>query len=174
MSEKEEIRRIRHERLENIYRVLSELLMHEDERITDTLNIFVLVQTIFFAGFIQLNVLDKNLYSSNLMLLLMKNILPLLGALLSLNGIYAFYKRIDTMNFWRKRIYEIESDEDYIGEEHGKGLDIHTARKAYLEIKRSRYPGFINNILKYQRYYMAIVFLLVWILILVSQLNIFH
>ncbi len=169
MSEKAEIRQIRHERLENIYRVLSDLMMNEDERITDILNIFVLVETIIFAGFLQLSMLDKSMYSSNSMLLLIKNVLPLLGALLSINGIYSLYKRIETMNFWKARIYQIEADEDYIGEQSSKGLDIHTARKAYLEKKHSRRPGFINYILKYQRYYMAILFLLVWIIILIYQ-----
>ncbi len=170
MSDKEDIRRIRDDRLDNVYKVLSDLVRHEDERLSDTYNIFILVQTILLAGLIQLNTLDQTLYSSNHVLLLLKNILPLAGTLLNINGLYSFHKRLEAMGFWKERIYRIEADSDFISEQYGGGLDIFTARKAHLEKKHSKYPGLIIGILKYQRYYMGILFLIVWILALGAQL----
>ncbi len=149
--------------------MLSDLMMHEDERFSDALNVFVLVQAILFAGLIQLNTLDQALYSRNPLLLLLKNILPLLGTLLCIYGLSAFHKRIRAMKFWRERIYRIEADEDLFCEQYGRGLDIHTARRALLEKERSKYPGFIARILNYQRYFLAILFLIFWLMILGSQ-----
>lgn len=160
----------RREHRENVYRVLSDLMMHEDERFTDTLNIFVLVQTIIFAGFIQLNTLDPSVFSNNHVLLFLKNILPLVATLLCINGIYSFHRRVGAMKFWKAQIYRLEA-EDFISEHYGAGLDIHIARKASLEEKHSKYPRFIFNLLGYQRYFMALLFLALWILILVSQIS---
>src|SRR5208337_3828919 len=170
MPEKEDVKRMRNERLESVYRILSDLMMHEDERYSDALNITVLVHAILFAGLIQLNTLDQNLYSRNPELLLLKNILPLLGTLLSVYGLYAFNRRLDAMGFWIERIYRIEADEDFVNAQFGKDLDIYSARKVQLEKKRSKYPGFILIILKYRRHYLAILFLIFWILILGAQL----
>jgi hypothetical protein len=169
MSEGDDTGRIRQEHLENVYKVLSDLMMNEDERFTDTLNIFVLVQTIIFAGFIQLNTLDQSLFSNNHVLLFLKNILPLIATLLCINGIYSFHRRVEAMKFWKAQIYRLEAEE-LIGEQYGKGLDIHIARKVNLEKKHSKYPRFIFDLLGYQRYFMAVVFLALWILILVSQI----
>ena len=170
MSEKDDIRLVRMERLDNIYKILTDLLRHEDERIADVLNISVLVQTILLAGLIQLNMLDKSVYSSNPVLLLIKNILPLIGVLLSIYGFFAFHRRVETMGFWKRQIYRVEADSDFVSEQYGRGLDIFTARKAFLENKRSQYPGIILGLLKYQRYFMELLFSLIWILILGAQL----
>ena len=170
MSEKDDIRLVRMERLDNIYKILTDLVRHEDERVADVLNISVLVQTILLAGIIQLNMLDPSIYSNNLVLRLIKDILPLAGALLSIYGFLAFHRRIETIGFWKEQIYRVEADSDFISEQYGQGLDIFTARKAYLENKRSRYPGIILDILKYQRYFMELLFMIVWILILGAQL----
>ncbi len=170
MPEIDDTRRIRHEHLETVYRVLSDLMMHEDERFTDTLNIFVLVQTIIFAGFIQLNTLDQSLFSNNHILLFLKNILPLVGTLLCINGIYSFHRRMAAMKFWRAQIYRMEAGE-LNSEQYRIGLGIHMARKMDLEKKHSNYPRFILKILGYQRYFMAVVFLSLWILISVSQIS---
>ncbi len=170
MADKEDTRRIWDDRLDNVYTVLSDLVMHEDERFTDTINISVLVQTILFAGLIQLNTLDQSLYSSNHVLLLLKNILPLVGTLLCINALYLFHIRMEAMSFWRKQIYRIEADSGFISEQYGEGLNIHTSRKAHLEKKHSKYPGLIVDILKYERYFMPILFLISWILILGAQL----
>jgi hypothetical protein len=170
MSEKDDIRLVRMERLDNIYKVLTDLVRHEDERAADVLNISVLVQTILLAGLIQLNMQDQSLFSNNPALLLFKNILPLLGTLLSIYGFYGFYRRLETIGFWKEQIYRVEADSDFISEQYGRGLDVFTARRAYLENKRSRYPGIILSVLKYQRYFMELLFLLIWVLILGAQL----
>lgn len=169
MSE-EDARRSLDARLDNIYKVLADLVMQEDERYTDSLNIFILVQTIFLAGLLQLNMLDRNLFSSNQVLLLVKTILPLLGTLLCINALYSFHRRIEAMGYWRACIYRIEADSDFIGGQYGNGLDIFTSRKAHLVKKRSKYPGLLFDTLKYQRYFMPLSFLIVWILILGAQL----
>jgi hypothetical protein len=74
------------------------------------------------------------------------------------------------MSFWKEQIYRIEANSGFIGEQYGVGMNIHTSRKAHLEKKRSRYPHLINDTLKYQRYFMPILFLITWILILGYQL----
>jgi hypothetical protein len=170
MSDKEDIKRIRDDRVDNVYTILSDLVMHEDERFTDTVNISVLVQTILLAGLIQLNTLDLGMYLNNDMLLLLKNILPLVGTLLCINALYLFYRRMEAMSFWKERLYRIEAGSGFAGEQYGGGLDIHTLRKAHLEKKRSMYPCFINDALNYQRYFMPILFLISWILVLGYQL----
>jgi hypothetical protein len=170
MSDKEDIRRIRDERVDNVYTILSDLVMHEDERFTDTINISVLVQTILLAGLIQLNTLDQSPYLNNHVLLLLKNLLPLVGTLLCINALYLFHRRIEAMSFWKDQIYRIEADNGFIGEQYGGGLNIHTLRKAHREKKRSTYPRLINDTLKYQRYFMPILFLITWVLILGYQL----
>ena len=170
MSDKEDIKRIRDDRVDNVYTILSDLVMHEDERFTDTVNISVLVQTILLAGLIQLNAMDPGLYLNNNMLLLLKNILPLVGTLLCINALYLFHRRMEAMSFWKEQIYRIEAYSGFIGEQYGGGLNIHTSRKAHIEKKRSMYPRLINDTLKYQRYFMPILFLITWILILGYQL----
>jgi hypothetical protein len=166
----EDTRRSLDARLDNIYKVLADLVMQEDERYTDSLNIFILVQTIFFAGLIQLNMLDKSQFSSNQVLFLVKTILPLLGTLLCINAIYSFHRRIGAIGYWKACLYRIEADSDFIGGQYGKGLDIFTSRKAHLVKKHSKYPGLLFNILKYQRYFMPLAFLIIWMLILGAQL----
>jgi hypothetical protein len=170
MSDEEDIRRIRDDRVDNVYTILSDLVMHEDERFTDTINISVLVQTILLAGLIQLNTLDPGLYLNNNVLLLVKNVLPLVGTLLCINALYLFHRRIEAMSFWKEQIYRIEADSGFTGEQYGGGLNIHTSRREHIEKKRSKYPRLINDTLKYQRYFMPILFLITWILILGYQL----
>jgi hypothetical protein len=166
MSDEEDIRRERAERLHNVFIVLSDQLRHEDERLSDTYNIFVLVQTILFAALIQLNTLTQSLYSNNAILHLMKNIIPITGTLLCLNGLYSIHRRVEAMSFWKEKLYQIEADSNYVS----GNLDIYTARKMHLEKKHSKYPGFIFGILNYQRYYIGILFLIGWILALIVQL----
>ena len=166
MSNEEDMRRERSRMLHNVYVVLSDQLRHEDERLSDTYNIFVLVQTILFAALIQLNTLGQGVYSNNSILLLMKNIIPLTGTLLCLNGLYSIHRRVEAMSFWKEKLRRIEADSGFLS----GGLDIYTARDVHLEKKHSRYPGFIFGILNYQRYYIGILFLIGWILALIVQL----
>ncbi len=166
VPEKEDLRQVR----DNVYKILSDLVRHEDERLSDTYNIFILVQTILLAGLLQLYTLDQSLYSSNYVLLFLKNILPLAGTLLNINGLYSLYKRLEAMGFWNERLYRLEADSDFIGEQYGGRLDIFTARKAYLKKDYSKYPRIIAGILKYQRYFMGVLFLIIWILALGAQL----
>lgn len=166
----DETRRARHERLLSVYKILSDLLMTDDERFTDSLNIFVVLQAIIFAGYIQLDALDQNLVAHSRILSLLKYALPFIGAMLCLNALYAFHRRVSAMKFWRKMIYKVEHDEDFICGQYGRELDIYTSRKRYLDKKHADYPKFILRILKYQRYFIAALFFSVWILILIYQI----
>ncbi len=154
----------------SVYKILSDLLMNDDERFTDSLNIFVVLQAIIFAGYIQLDTLDQNLVLHNRILTLLKYALPFIGAMLCLNALYAFHRRVSAMKFWRKMIYKVEHDEDFICGQYGRELDIYSSRKRYMDKKHKHYPKLILYLLKYQRYFLAIVFFVVWLLILIYQI----
>lgn len=170
MSDEDDTRRIRIERLDSVYRILFDQVRHEDERLTGSYNILVLVQSILLAGLVPLNTLDKSLFSSNILLILIKSLLPVFGILLCFNSLFAIHRRVEAMNFWTNQIYRIEADGDFANERYDGELGIFTARRAYLEKKFSKYAVINAGILEFQRYFIGVLFLIVWILVLAAQL----
>ncbi len=170
---RDENRRIRHERLQNVYKIIADLYRHEDERLSDTFNIVTLIQTILLAGFLQLSLIDPAVLVRNEMLQLLKLVLPCMGVFLSLLGLYAFHRRVEAMQYWMRSACQVEEDEDFwltYNDARDAGLDIFTTRMQHLEKHKSKYPGFIARLLKYQRYYMGIIFLSQWVFIIVLLL----
>ncbi len=170
MSDEDVTRRIRIERLDSVYRILFDQVRHEDERLTGSYNLLVLVQSILLAGLVPLNTLNKSLYSSNVLLLLIKGLLPVFGILLCINSLFAIHRRVEAMKFWADQIYRIEADGNFVNERYDGGLCIFTARRAHMEKKLTRYPIINLAILEFQRYFIGILFLIVWILALTAQL----
>lgn len=164
----DELRRIRHGRLQNVYSVIADLYRHEDERYTDSLNIMALLQTIIFAGFLQLSLIDPSMLARDEILQLLKFVLPCIGVFLCFNALYAFHRRIEAMQYWIGCAGRVENDEDFwltYDESMDAELDIFTARRRYLEKRKSKYPGSIAWLLKYQRYFLPLLFLSQWILV---------
>ena len=165
----DEIRRIRHDRLQNTYAIIADLYRHEDERYADSLNIMALLQTILFAGFIQLSITSPELLAREPVFVLLKFLIPCLGVFLGLVALYAFHRRVEAMYYWSRQARRLEKDEDFWfvhDEKLDRDLDIFTARGHHLDRHKSRYPKVIRSMLRYQRYYLAALFLLQWLLIL--------
>jgi len=164
----DELRRIRHDRLQNIYKIIADLYRHEDERYTDTVNIMTLLQTIILAGFLQLSLIDPGVLIHNEMLLMLKFALPCLGVVLCLIALYAFHRRVEAMQYWMKCARRVEKDEDFwlfYDDARDADLGIFTARQRHLKKHKSKYPGPLAWLLKYQRYYLGLLFLLQWVLV---------
>jgi hypothetical protein len=164
----DELRRIRHDRLQNVYKIIADLYRHEDERLTDLVNIMALLQTIILAGFLQLSLIDPSLLARDEMLHLLKFVLPFIGVVLCLIALYSFHRRIEAMQYWIGRAGRVEKDEDFwlLYDEAGDAdLDIFTARQRHLKKRKSKYPGFVVWLLKYQRYYLPLLFLSQWVLV---------
>lgn len=165
----EEARRIRHDRLQKNYGIITELYRHEDERYADSLNIMALLQTILFAGFMQLSLISPDLLAREQVFLLLKYLIPCTGVFLCFNALYAFHRRIEAMHYWSQRARCLEQDEDlwFVRDEKlDRDADIFTTRQQHLEKHKSRYPKAIAALLKYQRYYLPVLFLLQWGLVI--------
>lgn len=165
----DELRRIRHERLQNVYKIIADLYRHEDERYADSVNIMALLQTIILAGFLQLSLIDLSVLARGEMLLLLKFALPCIGVVLCLIALYAFHRRIEAMQYWMKCARRVEKDEDFwlsYNDVWDADLDIFTARQRHLKKHKSKYPGPVAWFLKYQRYYLGLLFFTQWVLVL--------
>jgi hypothetical protein len=164
----DELRRIRHDRLQNAYKIIADLYRHEDERLTDLVNIMALLQTIILAGFLQLSLIDPGMLARDEMLQLLKFVLPFIGIFLCITALYSFHRRIEAMQYWIASAGRVEKDEDFwlsYDEARDADLDLFTARQRHLKKHKSKYPGPIAWILKYQRYYLPLLFLSQWVLV---------
>ncbi len=164
----DELRQIRHDRLQNVYKIIADFYRHEDERYADSVNIMALLQTIILAGFLQLSLIDPGVLARDEMLLLLKFVLPCIGVVLCLIALYAFHRRIEAMQYWIGCASRVEKDEDFwlsYDEAWDADLDIFTARQRHLKKHKSKYPGPIAWLLKYQRYYLGLLFLSQWVLV---------
>ena len=71
--------------------------------------------------------------------------------------------------YWSKQARYLEKDEDFwftYDEKLDRDLDIFTARHIHLERHKSKYPKAIAAILRYQRYFLPVLFLLQWALVI--------
>ncbi|HMK46464.1 MAG TPA: hypothetical protein VK436_07535 [Methanocella sp.] len=166
---RDESRWIRHDRLLNTYGIIVDQYRHEDERYADSLNIMALLQTILFAGFIQLSLISPDQLAREMLFMLLKLMIPFLGIFLCVNALYAFHRRIEAMIYWSNQARCLEKDEDFWfthDEKLDRDLDIFTARHSHLEKRKSRYPRIVVTILRYQRYFLPVLFLLQWALVI--------
>ena len=164
----DELRRIRYDRLRNVYKIITDLYRHEDERYADSVNIVALLQTIILAGFLQLSLIDPAVLARDEMLQVLRILLPCIGIFLCIIALYSFHRRIEAMQYWLRCASRVEQDDDFwqgYHDERDRDLDLFTARMSHLAKHKSKYPGLIAWLLKFQRYYLPLLFLLQWILV---------
>jgi hypothetical protein len=123
----------RHERLQYLYGILVQLVMHEGRFVSERTNNFLLFNSILFTGFLFLSSQVGNI---NAWIIAFKVVLPAVGLVMSVLHSISIARTIDAADFWRSSIGLIEEDSDFWYPAKVKkdtDLDIFRARCRYLE-----------------------------------------
>ena len=100
----------RHERLQHLYDILVQLVMHEGRFISERTNNFLLFNSILFTGFILLLTPIENTDS---WISTIKILLPAAGLVISVLHSVSIARTINAADFWRSSIGLIEKDADF-------------------------------------------------------------
>lgn len=146
----------RHDRLQHLYKILVQLVMHEGRFISERTNNFLLFNSILFTGFILLLTPIEN---TNSWISAIKVLLPAVGLVISILHSVSIARTIDAADFWRSSIGLIEKDTDFwypAKTEKDADLDIFWARHRYLDgiqtrqqqntLRLSQPPAFIKRL----------------------------
>lgn len=146
----------RHERLWQLYSLLVQLVMHEGILILERTNILLICNSIFFAGFL---LLTTQVGDFNIWIFILKMALSLIGVMTSVfHYIIIGYTR-QAINFWRDRLFQIESDPDFwypTKVDNDVNLNIFQARRK----SRKFIPYFLPNDI--YNYWLPLLISILW------------
>jgi hypothetical protein len=149
---------VRHKRLQDLYGILVQLVMHEGRFVSERTNSFLLFNSFFFAGFTALLSLPAGNNKTGIFYLELA--LPAVGLIMSVLHSIIITRNMDAADFWRSSIGLIEDDSDFWYPQpktkKDMDLDIFTARSRYLKdnpirqkqhsLRLSHPPGFIKKL----------------------------
>lgn len=117
----------RHDHLHKTYETLVQLIMHEEELVSDIIDNYLTFNSILFATLVLLT-------NQNGMIAILRVTLPVLGLIMSILHSTIIAHTLEASDFWRSTICLIEKDQDfwYPGKvKDDSGLDVFTAREKY-------------------------------------------
>lgn len=117
----------RHDHLHKTYETLVQLIMHEEELVSDIIDNYLTFNSILFATLVLLT-------NQNGMIAVLRVTLPVLGLIMSILHSTIIAHTLEASDFWRSTICLIEKDQDfwYPGKVKGDNdLDVFTARERY-------------------------------------------
>lgn len=174
----------RHERLQYLYGLLVQLVMHEGRFVSERTNIWLLFNSILFTGFL---VLLTQQYNINIWINALKAALPAVGLAMSVLHFISIVRTMHTNSFWVSSIRLIEEDPDFwcpVKTERDNDLDIFIARRKYLDGVQTRQqyvprsdqlPDFVDKLAYYLPdpnrifvYYFPALISILWLLALVA------
>jgi hypothetical protein len=131
----------RHDHLHKTYDTLVQLIMHEEEFVSDITNNYLVFNSILFATLVLLT-------SQTGMIAVLRVALPFIGLIMSALHSTIIAHTLEAEDFWRSTIRLIEKDQDFWYPEKLKAdddLDVFTARERYKKdisnpIRQEEYP----------------------------------